>query len=213
MNAKHNTLLWACSLALAVTLSCGLAWTAEAPKGDPDLLGTCPMSGKTLAGLDKAATYTHEGRELRFCGAGCVEAFKKDPDTHLKKIDAAVVKQQLPHYPLDACLVSGGKLGAMGDPVDHVYKNRLVRFCCQGCIGKFEKEPAKYLAKLDEAVIEKQKADYPLTTCPVMGGAIAEGKAIDYVAGNRLVRFCCPGCIAAFEKEPAKYLKKIDAAG
>jgi len=65
--------------------------------------------------------------------------------------DAEIIAQQKPSYPLDVCPVTGQKLGQHGDPVDYVYKGRLVRFCCSGCIGAFEKEPAKYLAKIDEA--------------------------------------------------------------
>ena len=47
--------------------------------------------------------------------------------------------------------------------MDYIYKekgkpDRLVRFCCKMCIPKFEKDPAKYLKKLDEAAAAKAKA-------------------------------------------------------
>ncbi len=74
------------------------------------------------------------------------------------KGDADVIAQQKPGYPLDTCVVLGNKLGEHGEAVDYVYKGRLVRFCCKGCIATFEKEPAKYLAKLDEAAKSKKKA-------------------------------------------------------
>jgi hypothetical protein len=68
-------------------------------------------------------------------------------------------------YPLDTCVVSGEKLeaGDMGDPVDYVYKqegkpDRLVRFCCKMCVGKFKKNPAKYLQAIDEAAAAKTAA-------------------------------------------------------
>ena len=59
-------------------------------------------------------------------------------------------------YPLKTCVVSGGKLGGMGQPVEYVshqagQPDRTVIFCCRACIKKFEKEPAKFLAKLDAA--------------------------------------------------------------
>ena len=59
-------------------------------------------------------------------------------------------------YPLKTCVVSGGKLGSMGKPVAYVYQqagqpDRAVMFCCKACIRKFEKEPAKFLARLDAA--------------------------------------------------------------
>jgi hypothetical protein len=52
-------------------------------------------------------------------------------------------------YPLDSCIVSGEKLGSMGDPIVKVYDGREVRFCCSGCVKKFEADKAGYLAKID----------------------------------------------------------------
>jgi hypothetical protein len=66
-------------------------------------------------------------------------------------------------YPLTTCVVSGDKLGGdMGDPVDYVYKqsgkpDRLIRFCCKDCIKDFEKDPAQYVKKLDEAAANTPK--------------------------------------------------------
>ena len=51
-------------------------------------------------------------------------------------------------YPLTTCIVSDEKLCEMGKPVMVDYKGQQVGFCCKSCIGDFEKEPAKYLAKL-----------------------------------------------------------------
>jgi hypothetical protein len=65
-------------------------------------------------------------------------------------------------YPLTTCVVSGDKLedGEMGPPVNYVYKeegkpDRLVRFCCKGCIKDFKKDPAKYLKMIDDAAAAK----------------------------------------------------------
>lgn len=55
-------------------------------------------------------------------------------------------------YPLTTCVVSGEKLGGdMGDTVIYRHKGREVRLCCKNCIQDFEKDPAKYLKKLDNA--------------------------------------------------------------
>ena len=51
-------------------------------------------------------------------------------------------------YTRDTCIVSDNKLGSMGSPVTKVYGDQEVKFCCKPCIAKFEKNPAKYLAKL-----------------------------------------------------------------
>jgi hypothetical protein len=67
-----------------------------------------------------------------------------------------------PAYPLTTCVVSGDKLGEMGKPVEYVWKqagkpDRVVMFCCKDCIADFEKDPAKYVQKLDAAAAAKAK--------------------------------------------------------
>jgi hypothetical protein len=51
-------------------------------------------------------------------------------------------------YPLDYCLVTDNKLGSMGKVVVKVYNEQEIKFCCKACVAKFEKDSAKYLAKL-----------------------------------------------------------------
>jgi len=50
-------------------------------------------------------------------------------------------------YTKDVCVVSGNKLGSMGRPITKTYGNQQVKFCCKPCETKFEKDPARYLAK------------------------------------------------------------------
>ena len=66
-------------------------------------------------------------------------------------------------YPLDTCVVSGQKLGSMGDPLVVKIDGRDVQLCCSHCEEDLRKEPQKYLAKLDAAT----KAS---TTKPVSAG-------------------------------------------
>jgi YHS domain-containing protein len=54
-------------------------------------------------------------------------------------------------YPLTTCVVSGDKLGAMGDPVVINYHGTEIRFCCHDCVESFNANPDKYLAKLKES--------------------------------------------------------------
>lgn len=127
--------------------------------------------------------------------------------------DDEVIAAQLPTYPLEVCPVSGKALGTMGDPANHVHDGRLVRFCCGGCKGMFNEEPAAYFTKIDAAVLEKQLPGYPMTTCPVSGLELGSmGDPYEHVSGTRLVRFCCGGCTDRFEADSATYLAKIDAA-
>jgi hypothetical protein len=75
-------------------------------------------------------------------------------------------------------------------------------------------------AQTDPAWLAQARASYPLDACVVSGDKFDGGdmgKQMDYVyrqAGrpDRLVRMCCKDCITDFNKDPAKYLKAIDAA-
>ncbi len=51
----------------------------------------------------------------------------------------------------------------------------------------------------------------PQTTCPVMGGKIDKTVFADH--GGKMVYFCCKGCIPEFQKDPAKYIKKLENEG
>lgn len=117
-------------------------------------------------------------------------------------------------YPLDFCIISGEKLGSMGDPVKYDYKGREIQFCCGGCVAAFEKDPESYLKTMDSAIIAAQKESYPMDVCVVSGEELGGdmGAPVDYVYHNQLVRFCCNACTRQFEKNPEKYLQKLHSA-
>lgn len=208
------------AVAVAWGLVAGYAVAAEkAPDkaaakatSDPYPLTTCIVSGKKLG--DKPVVKTIDGREVKFCCENCPAKLDADKASYMKKLDAAIVEKEKPTYSAATCPVSGQKLGAMGEPVDKVIGNRLVRFCCDGCPAKYEADPAKYGTKLDEAIIAAQKDKYPLDTCLVSGEKLGGdmGKPIDIVVENRLVRLCCSGCRKDLMKDPDKYLAKLDDA-
>lgn len=47
--------------------------------------------------------------------------------------------------------------------------------------------------------------------CPVMGGKVNEKLFVDH--DGKRIYVCCPGCIATIKKDPAKYIKKLEAEG
>jgi YHS domain-containing protein len=53
-------------------------------------------------------------------------------------------------YPLDHCVVSGEKLGSMGEPHVFVYEGQEIKQCCDNCEPKFRKDPEKYLKMINE---------------------------------------------------------------
>ena len=54
------------------------------------------------------------------------------------------------------CPVSGEPLGGMGKPYKLTYKGRDIFLCCEGCKAAFQKNPKKYLKKLDKPVKEEK---------------------------------------------------------
>jgi YHS domain-containing protein len=105
----------------------------------------CPVSGQAI---DKASSphVDWEGQRVYFCCNKCPAKFKADPEKYFAKVAEAGVELENVQT---ACPVSGEDLGGeMGDPVKVTHKGRTVKLCCDMCKPKFEKEPAKYLAKL-----------------------------------------------------------------
>jgi YHS domain-containing protein len=69
-----------------------------------------------------------------------------------------------------------------------------------------EKQSAGAAAQAQKTTTVAQK------TCPVMGDGPLDTTAYADHEGKR-VYFCCAGCIAAFKKDPAKYLKILADRG
>ena len=102
---------------------------------------------------------------------------------------------------------------------DQAQQGREFRVCCDRCLAAIRKDPAKYVAKVDELMIADQIERYPASaTCIVMpeealphptGPEARDCKMI--VHKNRLVRLCCGKCVRMFKREPAKYLTVLDA--
>lgn len=74
------------------------------------------------------------------------------------------------------------------------WKKGEVYFCCNGCLGKFnkmdEKGKEKIAAKANHQLVATKQ--YVQTKCPMSGGKIDAEKSIK-VAGAT-VSFCCNGC-------------------
>ncbi len=75
---------------------------------------------------------------LSACGGGDKAAQNQDNKQDVKPAP----------YPLDVCVVSGEKLGSMGEPVVLDHNGTEVRFCCDSCLPEFKKDPDKYVAML-----------------------------------------------------------------
>ena len=134
-------------LVSAVTLSAADT-KAKKPAGYP--LETCVVSGEKLGSMGAPYVHQYKGQEVQFCCKGCLSDFNKEPAKFMKMVADAKPKP----YTLTTCVVSDEKLGEMGEPVVHAYRGREIKFCCEGCMKDFNKEPAKFIKKIEAA--EKQ---------------------------------------------------------
>lgn len=127
-------------LVVVIVTFAAAAYAADQPKTQT----TCPVSGEKI---DKTVHVDYQGQRVYFCCNKCPAEFRKDPEKYFAKIAADGV--QLENIQT-ACPVSDEKLGEgdMGKPVAFHYRGRTVMLCCKMCQPKFEKNPAKYLAKL-----------------------------------------------------------------
>lgn len=89
----------------------------------------------------------------------------------LSAAQAAEAKTEKPkRYPLKTCVVSGEKFGGdMGDPYVFTHQGREIKLCCKSCLKDFNREPAKYIKKLEEA--EKAAKDKKA------GGSTSQGQS------------------------------------
>ena len=209
----------------SITTSETAADASAVRQGAPYLLNVCVISGRPLPAdggvamiLEGPADGIQTGREIRVCCKNCEGKFLKDPAKYIPKVDELIIADQMPRYPTDLnCVVIAAR--SLPNPAGPeakectlvVYKNRLVRLCCTRCNRKFESDPAKYIAKLDAAAIEAQKAGYPLTTCVVSGGNLRSSGPW-FMIGDRAVTTCCGGCKGRAMKNPRAAVAKLDAA-
>jgi len=173
-------------------------------------LENCLVSGAPLGSMGDPINMLVDGRLVKLCCAGCIGTIKNDPDAATAKLDEKITERQLDRYPLDTCVISGAKLGSMGEPVNVFHNNRLARLCCAGCLDAFHANPEDAMAKLDAAYADAQRDGYPLDTCVVSGAKLGSmGDPVELVAGTKLARFCCASCLPAFKQDPEKFLAKL----
>src|SRR5258708_2420894 len=84
--------------------------------------------------------------------------FAAENSTAEKEPAKTTEKAKAKAYPLNTCIVTGEKLGGdMGEPYAFTYKGREIKMCCKDCKKDFDKNPAKFIKKLEAA--EKKAAE------------------------------------------------------
>jgi YHS domain-containing protein len=88
---------------------------------------------KLIAGIILAALFTTISSSVRADDTNSATAAAPKPDN------------------LKTCPVSGEKLGEMGKPYVFTYQGQEVKLCCPMCKADFNKDPQKYLKKIQDA--------------------------------------------------------------
>jgi YHS domain-containing protein len=107
------------------------------------------------------------------------------------------------------------------------YKGKTIAFCCADCSKAFNKEPAKYIKKVEaeeakNKKAEKDKADKnkgeqpaadstkPVNTlCPVEKENAVDETVATTVYQGKTVGFCCDDCIKKFERDPDSFAANL----
>ncbi len=117
------------------------------------------------------------------------------------------------------CPVTGEKLGSMGPPLPVTVKGQTIYVCCKACVSAVKRNPDKYLPKVaadrnaqTKTAPAKRPGSTAQQTCPVTGKKLGSmGPPIPVTVLGRTVYVCCEGCVETLKRNPAKYLKMIDA--
>ena len=123
-----------------------------------------------------------------------------------------------PFYPLATCIVDGEAFGlsesdgASADkPIEVILEERLFMVCSSDCAETLSAQPERYAPLLDEAIVQAQLPDYPLSTCPLSDEALPASPQL-VVLESRLVMLCCKSCLHNFRVDPEPAFTALDAA-
>ena len=84
------------------------------------------------------------------------------------------------------------------------FDGQVIGFCCGKCKARFDKNPAKGIKK----VKEYKPVPKPINTaCPFTGAQLTP--KFTSVFDGQVIGFCCGKCMARFDKNPAKGIKKV----
>lgn len=82
--------------------------------------------------------------------ASFADAPSKPAKIEVKEKAEKETKNAAKPYPLDTCIVSDEKLEETEKPHVLVHNGQEIKLCCKKCAKRFEKDPAKYMKKLEE---------------------------------------------------------------
>lgn len=79
-----------------------------------------------------------------------------------------------------------------------------------GCGGKHDHSSHSHGSAASESAATTGAKPYPLSKCIVTDEAFDHGKPYTFVHKGQEIKLCCKDCLEDFNKEPAKYLNRIE---
>jgi len=194
----------------------------------PYPLDKCIVSDEKLGVEGKPVVFVHEGQEIKLCCQDCRKDFDANPAKYLAKLPKAgnAPKSDEPAKPkgmaMKSCCMADAKDGghdhaAMVAKGDDKAKEAKQTDGHDHAAAKPAAEAAKPhdhehadAAKTEPAKDAPAKP-YPLKTCIVSDNDLdSMGEQASFVYQGQTIKVCCKPCVAKFEKNPAKYLKKLE---
>ena len=86
---------------------------------------------------------TFNGTVFYFCSAECMILFSKDPEDYLDLNNSKEIT-------MAKDLVCGMEVDESNPPFTAVYKGTIYYFCSNSCKREFERDPEKFLKKVDK---------------------------------------------------------------
>lgn len=128
MRSRNIVALLAIIIATLFSTSLALAQKDNSKKAETI---TCPVTGEEVLKSEAVGPYAYQGVNYYFCCNGCLEKFKKDPETYLNKTKDII------------CGMDVDKRTA----IKVSYEGKDFYFCSAGCKAAFEKDPKSYAMK------------------------------------------------------------------
>jgi YHS domain-containing protein len=113
------------------------------------------------------------------------------------------------------------------DVATTTYKGKTIGFCCPDCIKDFNKDPAKYMKKVEAEEAKNKKADKDKKDAkkgeqPAADSSKAVNKfcavekenAVDPTVATttykgKTIGFCCEDCIKKFDRDPDAFMASL----
>ena len=159
MHRRTWMIVLSCSFLCAAL---GSAFAADAKKADDKkskpVNANCPVTDEKI---DPAVTTQYKGKTIAFCCSDCIKDFNKDPAKYMKKVEAEEAKNKKAGDKSKGEQPSANKAKVVNTmcPVEKdnavdptapttTYKGKLIGFCCDDCIKKFERDPDSFASNL-----------------------------------------------------------------